>query len=200
MMAEHGPSGLTLVGVARRAGVNRGTAYQHFSGREELVAAVLAEAFATTKAELDAAAPPDLGDRIDQTVRHLVDHPEIVRVSLFRLLSGVPNPREDLWKDYLDRIHLLVAGPDAQEGVDAEMLAIILVGATLLWSLRVDTGAESARATSAYIRELKRLMLFGVLRPDRHPEMIRSLAGPPPAGVRPGRRPRAAQSGATLRS
>src|SRR5262245_14185918 len=81
MMAEHGPRGLTVSEVARRAGVNRGTAYQHFPTREELVAEVLQRLGRTTKEMLDATAPPGLNERIDETVDYFVDHPELVRIS-----------------------------------------------------------------------------------------------------------------------
>lgn len=175
MMAEHGPAGLTLTEVARRANVNRGTAYQHFATRDEVIAAVLDTTFASTKATLDADAPDTLEARIDQTVRYLVAHPELVRLSLFRILGGVPNPREDLWADYRDRVRALVAGPGGQPDVDADALAVILLGGTLLWSMRVHTGVEPPAATDRYLRELKRLLLHGVLRPERHPELARSV-------------------------
>ena len=45
LFAERGPDGLTIVEVAKRAGLNRSTAYQHFRSREELTQAV-AEDFA----------------------------------------------------------------------------------------------------------------------------------------------------------
>jgi AcrR family transcriptional regulator len=189
MMAERGPASLTLSDVARRAGVNRGTAYQHFATRDAVIAAVLDGTFRATKAALDAGARDTLDARIDRTVRHLVDHPEVVRLSLFRLLAGVPNPREDLWSEYLDHGRRLVSGPGGRPGADADMLAVILLGATLLWSLRVHTGAERAAATGRYLRELKRLLLFGAIRPERRPGLVRSVRSAANAG-RVKRRPR----------
>jgi AcrR family transcriptional regulator len=186
MMAEHGPAGLTLTDVARRANVNRGTAYQHFATREEVIAAVLDTTFRSTKATLDADVPDGLEARIDRTVRYLVDHPELVRLSLFRILGGVPNPREDLWADYLERVRNLVAPPGGQPGADGDMLAVILLGATLLWSMRVHTGAEPPAATDRYLRELKRLLLHGVLRPEHHPELARSVRAATPKAKRAG--------------
>jgi AcrR family transcriptional regulator len=170
MMSEHGPAGLTLSDVARRAGVNRGTAYQHFATRDEVVAAVLDNTFGSAKATLDPGGATTLEKHIDQTVQYFVDHPEVVRLSLFRLLDGIPNPREDLWSDYLGRLRDLVG--DGQPGVDADMLAVIL-----LWSMRVQTGAERPANTSRYLRELKRLLLFGVVRPEHHPDLARAVRG-----------------------
>src|SRR5512147_2224383 len=98
MMAEAGPDGLTVSDVARRAGVNRGTAYQHFPSRRELVAAVLEHVGRATKAVLDAHPAPSPNDRIDETVRYFVAHPELVRLSIFRMLAAVPHPSADLWQ------------------------------------------------------------------------------------------------------
>src|SRR5512139_4125754 len=85
MMAEQGPGGLTVSDVARRAGVDRGTAYQHFPTRERLVAAVIERVGRGTKELLDATAPSGLDERIDATVEHFVGNPELVRLSLFRM-------------------------------------------------------------------------------------------------------------------
>jgi AcrR family transcriptional regulator len=183
MMAEHGPGGLTVSDVARRAGVNRGTAYQHFPTRDRLVAAVLDRLGRGTKQALDIAAPDALDARIDGTVEYFVKHPELVRLSLFRMLGGIPHPSEDLWLDYLERMRQFAASPGARDGIDGDMLAVILLGATMLWSLRVQSGGATAAGTRRYLRELKRLMLYGVIRPERHADVVRALgelAGDPP--------------------
>jgi AcrR family transcriptional regulator len=176
MLAERGPHALTVSDVARRARVNRGTAYQHFRTRAGLIAAVLERLGRTTKTVLDAGAPPTLNDRIDATVEYFVEHPELVRLSLFRMLAGIPHPNEALWKDYVKRMRRLAA--DGRGGIDSEMLAVILLGATLLWSLRVQSGAASASANRRYLRELKRLMLYGAVRPERHADLVAAVHGP----------------------
>jgi len=180
-MAEHGPHGLTVSDVARRAGVNRGTAYQHFPTRERLVAAVLERLGRTTKAIVDGIAPPTLGlnDRIDATVEYFVAHPEVVRLSVFRMLAGIPHPTEALWADYVGRIRKLAAHPGSVDRIDADMLAVILLGATVLWSLRVQSGAASAAATRRYLRELKRVILHGVLRAEQHPDVAAAVRTTP---------------------
>ena len=192
MMAEHGPHALTVSDVARRAGVNRGTAYQHFLARQDLVAAVIDRLGRKTKTILDATAPPTLNERIDATVAYFVAHPELVRLSLFRLLAGIPHPTRELWRDYVGRIRSLAASPDSRDGIDGEMLAVILLGATLLWSLHVQSGAASATANGRYLRELKRLMLYGVVRPERHADLVAAVRGTGSSG-RP-RRATASQS------
>jgi AcrR family transcriptional regulator len=176
MLSEHGPHGVTVSDVARRAGVNRGTAYQHFPNRDVLVAAVLERVGRSTKAMLDATAPTDLEARIDETIEHFVRDPDLIRVSLFRMLAGVPHPDAALWGDYVERMRGFAESPGTQDGIDAEMLAVILLGATMLWSLRVQSGSARAAETARYTRELKRLLLFGAVRPSRNAEIVRSLA------------------------
>lgn len=202
MMAEHGPNGLTVSDVARRAGVNRGTAYQHFPTREHLVAAVLERLGRSTKRVLDATAPPSLDARIDDTVEYFVKHPELVRLSLFRMLGGIPHPSEDLWRDYVERMRQLAASPGARAGADGDMLAVILLGATMLWSLRVQSGGASVAATRRYLRELKRLMLYGVIRPEHHADVVAAVRAPVAAAARraPRRTPARTSSKTGLRA
>ena len=175
MMAEQGPGGLTVSDVARRAGVNRGTAYQHFPTRERLVAAVIERVGRGTKELLDATAPRGLDERIDATVEHFVGNPELVRLSLFRMLGGIPHPSAELWEGYVERVRALAASAAAQPDADGDMLAVILLGATMLWSLRVQSGGASPAATRRYLRELKRMMLYGVVRPERHPDVVAAV-------------------------
>jgi AcrR family transcriptional regulator len=42
VLAKDGPEGLSVSQVSQLAGVNRGTAYQHFQTREQLLAATVA--------------------------------------------------------------------------------------------------------------------------------------------------------------
>jgi AcrR family transcriptional regulator len=43
LLAKDGPDGVSLSEVAKLAGVNRGTAYQHFATREAVIEAAVAE-------------------------------------------------------------------------------------------------------------------------------------------------------------
>lgn len=45
LLAEHGPSGLTLRGAARKAGVSEAAPYRHFADKEALLASVAEEGF-----------------------------------------------------------------------------------------------------------------------------------------------------------
>jgi AcrR family transcriptional regulator len=178
LMAERGPQGLTVSEVAHRAEVNRTTAYQHFRTREQVVAAVIGRLSADVDRVLEAGS--SLGDRIDHMVKLHLDRPEIARLWLFQMLSDIPLPKDESWQRFLGRIRTLAASERTQDGIDAEMLGCILLGATLVWSLLAHRGfggtAGAARATERFTRELKRLLAFGVLKPADWAEFVSSLS------------------------
>jgi AcrR family transcriptional regulator len=178
LMGEQGPESLTVSGVARAAQLNRTTAYQHFRTRDELVGAVMEELTGEVGARIGAEQP--LEERIDDLVLYFVEHPEIARLSLHTLLSESPFPRE-AWRPYFEEQRRLEAAGLTQEGVDPEMLAQVLMAGALLWPLNARIEYESPAAvraaTERFSRELKRLLLYGVLRPERFPELVASVAG-----------------------
>ncbi len=180
LMAEAGPETLTVSEVAHRASVNRTTAYQHFRTRDEVVGAVIARLATEVSRLLDREMP--LGERIDHLVHFFLDHPEISRLWIYQMLSNVPLPNRDGWNRFMKAMTALAASDRTQDGIDPEMLGHILLAATQLWSLRARTGSEgeagAAAATERFIRELKRLLLFGVLKPVHWPEMAASIAKP----------------------
>jgi len=177
LMGEQGPESLTVSGVARAAQLNRTTAYQHFRTRDELVGAVMEEVSREVGARI--ASPRPLEERIDDLVVYFVEHPEIARLSLHSVLSENPFPRE-YWRPYFEELRKVGARGLTQSGVDPEMLAHVLMAVAVLWPLSARTEYENPAAvrsaTQRLARELKRLLLYGVLRPDRCPELVASLA------------------------
>jgi AcrR family transcriptional regulator len=178
VLAERGPEGLTVSEVAHRAGVNRTTAYQHFRTRDALASAVMAElADELTSMLLE---PQAMFPHVDHLVLFFVDHPELARLTLRQLLSQSQLP-EPAWSKYREQIRKIAESRNAQPGIDAEMLSYVLVCVGVLWPLVARAqyeGAESARsATQRLTRELKRLLLHGVLRPDVRPDFPESIRG-----------------------
>src|SRR4029077_636813 len=108
-----------------------------------------------------------LGDRIDHMVKLHLDRPEVARLWLFQMLSDAPLPQDPSWERFLRGLKTLAASERSQDGIDAEMLGCILLGATLIWSLLAHRGPEGAEgaseATERFTREVKRLLAFGVL-------------------------------------
>jgi len=175
LMAERGPEGLTVSEVAHRAAVNRTTAYQHFRTREQVIDGVVKRLSEDVKRILDA--DLSLAERIDQIVDLHLNRPEMARLWLFQLLSDVPLPQDESWERYLRGIRSLAASERTHDGIDAEMLGAILLGATLVWSLLARRGpkAGAKEAAERFTRELKRLLAFGVLKPDAWPEFVSSI-------------------------
>ncbi len=172
LFAERGPEALTVVAVAKRAGLNRSTAYQHFRTREELVAAV-GKAF---EEEVQAMfrEPRGFGEQIDFFVHYFRDHPDIARLWMFQLLTHRGGIGAG-WDDYLAAMEQLAESPRSQDGIDPEMLGVVGMTSALVWSLmarqRCANNDDAIAETQRFARELKRLFLFGALRPDAWPEM-----------------------------
>ena len=162
LFAERGPDGLTVVEVAKRAGLNRSTAYQHFRSREELSQAV-AEEFATELGEL-MREPRGLAEQIDFFVHYFEEHPNIARLWMFHLLAGESRPGRG-WGGYLESLEKIARNPRSQTGIDAEMLGVIGLTSSLVWSVMVrqrgGSKKSAAAETNRFANELKRLFLAG---------------------------------------
>jgi len=59
--------------------------------------------------------------------------------------------------------------------LDAEVLAVILLGGTFLWLLGVHGRAPNAAALRRLARETKRLLLHGAVRPRAHAQLVRAV-------------------------
>jgi AcrR family transcriptional regulator len=175
VIAERGPDALTISEVAHRAGLNRTTAYQHFRTRDALASAVLEAMGEELQARLEQQRPaPEL---IDGLIQAFTLQPEIARLAVHLILAGDPLPRR-AWDRAVAHVARAVRGAHAQAGVDAEMLTHVLVGACLFWTLRAHAEhdpAELPAAAARLGRELKRLLLYGLFRPERMPELVDSL-------------------------
>jgi AcrR family transcriptional regulator len=175
-MAERGPESLTVSAVAHAAGINRTTAYQHFRTRDELVRAVTEEAIEQVGAFFAGHRP--LVEHIDALAGYFLEHPELGRLVLHWLLSDVPIPRAGM-DLLLDETRRLVASGGARSEADPEMLGHLLMGVAVLWPLHARIAFEDAdaqrAATARLARELKRLLLYGVLRPEQWPRLVEDV-------------------------
>ena len=167
LFAERGPDGLTIVEVAKRAGLNRSTAYQHFRSREELSQAV-ADEFAIELEEL-IKEPRGLAEQIDFFVHYFEEHPNIARLWMFHLLGNESRSRRG-WGNYFDSLEQIAKSPNSLPGIDAEMLGVISLTSSLVWSVmasqRTKSKTAAAEETNRFAGELKRLFLAGTRKPD----------------------------------
>ncbi|MCH7869649.1 MAG: TetR/AcrR family transcriptional regulator [Myxococcales bacterium] len=167
LFAERGPEALTIVEVAKRAGLNRSTAYQHFRNRHELTQAV-AELFADDLRQM-MQEPRNLGEQINFFVHYFQEHPDIGRLWMFHLLMDQNRPKEG-WGDYIGSVQRMAKSSRSLPGIDGEMLGLIGMSSALMWSVMApqhSQGKGSTRAdTDRFAAELKRLFLAGTLRPE----------------------------------
>jgi AcrR family transcriptional regulator len=191
LLAKDGPEGISLSEVAHLAGVNRGTAYQHFETRENLVQATAAwlseKLFRAVFGD-----PETIGERrveevdtADLTTRlalFAMENPELCRGWLLQLLAS-PDPLQDIfWREYEGSLARFAATEMAEPDIDAEVVSVLMLAGTFLWPIWGQAHAETpeARADFAHrlAREALRLSMFGTMRARRFPEVAASLGRP----------------------
>lgn len=172
-MGERGPESLTVSAVAHAAGLNRTTAYQHFRTRDALVRAVSEELIADVASYLETQRP--IVEHIDAVAAYFLEHPELARLAIHWLLSDSPLPRAGK-ELFLHETRKIVEGGGARSDADPEMLGHLMMGVAVLWPLhaRIEFEDEAARraATGRLARELKRVLLYGLLRPEGWPRLV----------------------------
>ena len=177
LIAERGPEALRISDVAHAAGVNRTTAYQHFRTRDELIAAAMAAFADTISTMIDE--NRDSPDLIREMIRYHAEHPEIARLWMFQLLSDSAPPDRTGWERYLANIHELADSEGAQPGIDADMLAVILLTATMSSLLALgrytDETPDREQVIERFTNEFQRLLLHGVVKPGEWPELEQSV-------------------------
>ena len=197
-LAIDGPEGLSLSEVAHLAGVNRGTAYQHFETREKLIKAT-ADWVSDKLFRAVFGDPETIGERrveqvdiaamTDRLANFAMGNPELCRVWLLQVLSS-PDPASDpFWKEYQGSQARFAMTELAQPGVDAEVLSVIMLAGAFLWPVwaRSHAGSETEQRGLArrFAQECLRISMYGSLRSERFPEIAKRLK---PAPAKPPRR------------
>ncbi|RJF91175.1 TetR/AcrR family transcriptional regulator [Sphingomonas cavernae] len=188
LLAKDGPEGISLSEVAHLAGVNRGTAYQHFETREKLIEATAAwvsdkmfravfgdpETIGERRVEL-----VDTADTTNRLTSFAMDNPELCRIWLLQLLSS-PEPTADpFWREYAGSLQRFADTDLAQEGVDAEVLSVLMLAGAFLWPVwaRSQARGEGERRALArrFANECLRLCMFGSMQSECFPQVAEQL-------------------------
>jgi AcrR family transcriptional regulator len=193
VLARDGAEGLSVSSVAKLAGVNRGTAYQHFQVKEDLVRATLDSVShqlldaVFQGGDLDGEPPeglpaPDMEHMPDvingmaeynlRLAEYAINNPDIGRIWLFDVLAR-EDPKEDVfYKRFAQAMQDLADNNASQDDIDVEVLAVLMLTGYFLWPVWVSAHARSKKArrqmAERYARELMRLSMHGVLHADSH--------------------------------
>jgi AcrR family transcriptional regulator len=188
LLAKDGPEGISLSQVAALAGVNRGTAYQHFETREKLIEATTASVSDTmfravfgdpeTMGERRVE-QVDVGELTGRLVSFAMDNPELCRIWLLQLLSS-PNPALDpFWREYEGSLARFAKTDLAEPGIDTEALSVLNLAGAFLWPVWARSHAQSdeeRRAlASRFAKETLRLSMYGSLQSEYFPQIAEHL-------------------------
>jgi len=188
LLAKDGPEGISLSEVAHLAGVNRGTAYQHFETREKLIEAtadwVSDKMFRTVFGDPETIGERrielvDIADTTDRLANFAMENPELCRIWLVQILSS-PDPMADpFWREYEGSLQRFANSDLAQDGVDAEALSVLMLAGAFLWPVwaRSHARSEEERRGLAHrmAQESLRLCMFGSMQSARFPQIAERL-------------------------
>ena len=190
LLARAGPEGVSLSEVAKLAGVNRGTAYQHFDTREALIAecvgwvsdklfrAVFGDPETVGERRVEEADPSELTDRL---AGFALDNPELCRVWLLQVLAS-PDPSADpFWREYVGSIGRFAETDLAQPGVDPVVLSVLVLSGSFLWPVwaqaHAGDGQDRAAHAARFAHECLRLSMYGSMRSEAFPQIAERLRG-----------------------
>jgi AcrR family transcriptional regulator len=170
--------------VSQLAGVNRGTAYQHFQTREQLLAAtvdwvseqlcrsVFGETALTDGEHFEDVDPKGVAEHL---VGFAMENPELGRIWLFQMLGSSRPSSDPFWKLYKMRFDRFAKSDSAQPGIDGEVHAVLMLVGAFLWPVwagaHARTAKERQQMAKRYSYESLRLSLYGTMRPEKFPEL-----------------------------
>jgi AcrR family transcriptional regulator len=187
VLAHGGKEGLSVAEVAQRAGVNRGTAYQHFQTREQLIEATAAWVSdklyravfgypAASQQSVENVSPKTV---IEHLAAFAMENPELGRVWLFELLSSQRPASDPFWRQYRSSFEAFAKTELAQPDIDTEVACVLSLAGAFLWPVWARSHARSARErqelAQRYSSEVLRLSLHGTLRPEEFGELDKKV-------------------------
>ena len=99
ILANDGREGLSVSQVAHAAGVNRGTAYQHFKTREALLRATT-ESVSEQLLEAVFEHPDSMHLPVERMMSFAAENPQLIRAWFFEVLSAGRAEQDRSWRRY----------------------------------------------------------------------------------------------------
>jgi AcrR family transcriptional regulator len=184
MLAQDGKEGVSVAQVAQRAGVNRGTAYQHFQTREQLIQATATSVSEKLYREVfgDPEVVPDqpvgsvdMESLTEHIAQFAMQNPDIGRVWLFELLSSKRPDNDPFWQQFVSKFERFAKTEYAQPGIDAEVASVLVLAGVFMWPVWARAHSRTAKdrqhMAKRLAREIIRQTLYGNLRPEKYPEL-----------------------------
>ncbi|WP_348672655.1 TetR/AcrR family transcriptional regulator [uncultured Abyssibacter sp.] len=186
LLAKDGPEGLSVSQVAQLAGVNRGTAYQHFQSREQLVEATKAwVSERLCEVAFGDFQPSSDDERLDprlvseHLIEFLMDNPELGRVWLFDVLSSQRPSEDPFWSLYRSYFQKFAESELAEPGIDCDVHAVVVLMGTFLWPVwaraHARTAKEKTQMAKRFSTEMLRMSLHGTMRPEKFADLDANL-------------------------
>lgn len=192
LLARDGPEGMSVSAVAALAGVNRGTAYQHFETREQLVTATTQ----SVSDQLFRAAfgdPATVKDRrvedVDVTLLTMtladfaVDNPALCRIWFLQLLASDEPAQDPFWHEYAGSLRRFTETDLAKPGIDSDVFSLLMLAGNFLWPVWTKAHEKSASERRVLARrfalESLRLAMHGTMRAECFPEIEQLIAADP---------------------
>jgi AcrR family transcriptional regulator len=188
LLARDGPEGLSVSAVAALAGVNRGTAYQHFETREKL-------AEATNRSVSDQLFHAAFGDpetvkdrpveevdvwKLTTTLADFaVDNPVLCRIWFLQLLASDEPAQDPFWRQYVVSLRRFAETDLAKPGIDHEVMAMLMLAGNFLWPVWAKTHEKDENERRILARrfstECLRLSLHGSMKAEHFPDIVEQL-------------------------
>ena len=190
LLARDGPEGLSVLQVALLAGVNRGTAYQYFQDREQLLHATIAS---VSEGLIDAVWSPSdatptgvrftdksLAGSAGRLAAFTAQNASFCRVWLFDLISSDDPGSDPFSRAWFENVKAFCQSDDAMPGIDAEAYAAITLTAYLAWPIWMHADKlkppEQQQAAQRLVQEVLRMAMYGTMKVDRFPMVAQLLA------------------------
>jgi AcrR family transcriptional regulator len=184
VLAHGGKEGLSVAQVAQRAGVNRGTAYQHFQTRAQLIEATAAwvsdKLYRAVFGDAEVASRQPVANVSPKAItEHLaafaMENPELGRIWLFEMLSSERPVSDPFWRQYRSNFEAFARTELAQPNIDSEVASVLTLAGAFLWPVwarsHARTVKERQELAQRYATEVLRLCLHGTLRPEEFQEL-----------------------------